>query len=148
MEAFYTALFAAMAAVAAALEMTRSKDAASESGSREFVRFRNNYVLVYALMMGAPMWPAAVTSAARWSAVHTGCLCVCLQQAEGVPLTRDRSHQTRVATVPSGRSLSMLERSAQRATGCKARTCTRCTSTTALTAGTLAACSSLGLARP
>lgn len=54
MEAFYTFIFGAMAALAAILELTKSKDSAVESGSRDFVRFRNNYVLVYALMMGAP----------------------------------------------------------------------------------------------
>ena len=54
MEVFYTFIFGAMAALAAILELTKSKDSAVESGSREFTRFRNNYVLVYALMMGAP----------------------------------------------------------------------------------------------
>ncbi|KAK9826741.1 hypothetical protein WJX81_003787 [Elliptochloris bilobata] len=51
MEVFYTFVFGTMAALAAVLELTKSKDSAVESGSREFMRFRNNYVLVYALMM-------------------------------------------------------------------------------------------------
>ena len=54
MEVFYTFIFGAWTALAAALELTRSKDCAVESGSKDFMRFRNNYVLVYALMMGAP----------------------------------------------------------------------------------------------
>ena len=54
MEVFYTFIFGAMAALAAVLELTKSKDSAVETGSRDFMRFRNNYVLVYALMMGAP----------------------------------------------------------------------------------------------
>lgn len=54
MEPFYTVVFGVLAAVAAVLELTKSKDSAADTSSKEFTRFKNNYVLVYALMMGAP----------------------------------------------------------------------------------------------
>lgn len=60
MEVFYTFIFGAWTAMAATLELTRSKDCAVESGSKDFMRFRNNYVLVYALMMGAPFTAKSV----------------------------------------------------------------------------------------
>ena len=53
MELFYIAVFGVVAAAAAALELTKTKGSAAENTSREFMRFRNNYVVVYALMMGA-----------------------------------------------------------------------------------------------
>ncbi len=62
MEVFYTFVFAVLAALAATLEITKSKEAAVESGNKEFMRFRNNYVLVYALMMGAVTSSRAPTS--------------------------------------------------------------------------------------
>ena len=52
MELFYIAVFGVVAAAAAALELTKTKGSAAENTSREFMRFRNNYVVVYALMMG------------------------------------------------------------------------------------------------
>ena len=51
MEAFYVVLFAALAALAALLETGRGR-AGGGALTRDFVAFRNNYVLVYALMMG------------------------------------------------------------------------------------------------
>lgn len=51
MEAFYVVLFAALAALAALLETGRGRSATGAL-TRDFVAFRNNYVLVYALMMG------------------------------------------------------------------------------------------------
>ena len=64
MEAFYYVLFTVLAATAAALELGKggaSRAAVSGGGgggggpavTREFAAFRSNYVLVYALMMGA-----------------------------------------------------------------------------------------------
>lgn len=54
MEWFYAALFAATAALATTLELTRSKDSVTEKHSKEFSCFKSNYVQVYTLMMGAP----------------------------------------------------------------------------------------------
>ncbi|KAL3149800.1 hypothetical protein ABBQ38_013625 [Trebouxia sp. C0009 RCD-2024] len=51
MELFYIAVFLLSAAAAAALEGTRKSATGSESGNRDFLKFRNNYVLVYSLMM-------------------------------------------------------------------------------------------------
>lgn len=51
MEAFYIVLFAALAALAALLETGRGRSSGGAL-TRDFVAFRNNYVLVYALMMG------------------------------------------------------------------------------------------------
>jgi hypothetical protein len=96
MEVFYTAIFAAMAAVAAGLELTRSKDVASESGSREFLRFRNNYVTVYALMMGAPVGPRR--SCSLLVALHAGHLHVLTWQ-QGWRLTWDHVHEARACAL-------------------------------------------------
>ncbi len=53
MEPFYIAVFGALAAIAAVLELTKSKSTSTDNTSKEFSRFRSNYVLVYSLMMGA-----------------------------------------------------------------------------------------------
>lgn len=53
MELFYISVFLLAAVAAAALEGTRKSSTGSESGNRDFLKFRNNYVLVYSLMMGA-----------------------------------------------------------------------------------------------
>lgn len=53
MEPFYIAVFGVIAALSAALELTKSKSTSTENSSRDFSRFRSNYVLVYSLMMGA-----------------------------------------------------------------------------------------------
>jgi len=145
MEVFYTAIFAAMAAVAAGLELTRSKDVASESGSREFLRFRNNYVTVYALMMGAPAGPRR--SCSLLVALHAGCLRASDLAARVAPNLGSRARgacvraHSRARAPRCKRAHADLSVRAQRATGCRARMCTRSTSTTALTAGTSAACS-------
>lgn len=52
MEMFYTVVFGALAAVAASLELTKSKSTAAEQGPLGFWKFRANYITVYALMMG------------------------------------------------------------------------------------------------
>ena len=52
MELFYVAVFLLSALAAAALEGTRKTETGSAIANRDFLRFRNNYVLVYALMMG------------------------------------------------------------------------------------------------
>lgn len=53
MEPFYIAVFGVLAALAAVLELTKGKSTSSDNTSKEFSRFRTNYVLVYSLMMGA-----------------------------------------------------------------------------------------------
>ena len=63
MEYFYIILFVLMAGVALFLELGKSKDSAEGSLTRDFLRFRNNYVLVYALMMGKTLLLIAVVSA-------------------------------------------------------------------------------------
>lgn len=52
MELFYIAVFLLSAMAAAALEGTRKGETGSGTGNRDFLKFRNNYVLVYSLMMG------------------------------------------------------------------------------------------------
>lgn len=52
MELFYVAVFLLSALAAAVLEGTRKTETGSAIANRDFLRFRNNYVLVYALMMG------------------------------------------------------------------------------------------------
>ena len=53
METFLLLVFAAVAAIAALLELSKRQSSKQETTNRDFIRFRNNYVLVYALMMGA-----------------------------------------------------------------------------------------------
>ena len=53
METFLLLVFAAVAAIAALLELYKRQSSKQETTNRDFIRFRNNYVLVYALMMGA-----------------------------------------------------------------------------------------------
>jgi len=56
MDPFYMVVFGALAAVAASFELTKGKNSSSENASKEFWKFRTNYTLVYALMMGAVLW--------------------------------------------------------------------------------------------
>lgn len=63
MEAFYTALFGIAAVLAAVLEYgNRAGRNAPGNSTREFAMFRNNYLMVYSLMMGKAhpdaAWPA------------------------------------------------------------------------------------------
>ncbi len=57
MEAFLLLVFAALAALTALLELSKRKSSKQETTNTDLIRFRNNYVIVYALMMGA--FPAA-----------------------------------------------------------------------------------------
>ena len=57
MEAFYILLFAVIAATTVLFELGKGRSSSASSSSatsltRDFLAFRNNYVLVYALMMG------------------------------------------------------------------------------------------------
>lgn len=55
-------MFAAVAALTAVLELSKRQSSKPETMNRDFIRFRNNYVLVYALMMGASLPLAAFPS--------------------------------------------------------------------------------------
>ena len=57
MEIFLLLVFASLAALTALLELSKRQSSKQETTNRDFVRFRNNYVLVYALMMGASAHP-------------------------------------------------------------------------------------------
>ena len=52
METFLLLVFASLAALTALLELSKRQKSKQETTNRDFIRFRNNYVLVYALMMG------------------------------------------------------------------------------------------------
>ncbi|KAK9829693.1 hypothetical protein WJX72_007390 [[Myrmecia] bisecta] len=51
MDVFYVAVFGALAVLAATLELSKSWDTSTAPLTREFTRFRANYVAVYGLMM-------------------------------------------------------------------------------------------------
>ena len=53
MDSFYGLLFGAAAVLAAVLEYGNRLGKSTASTSREFTLFRNNYLVVYSLMMGA-----------------------------------------------------------------------------------------------
>ena len=52
MEMFYLVVFGVSAAAAAALQWSKAAEKSEGNANKEFLRFRNNYVLVYGLMMG------------------------------------------------------------------------------------------------
>lgn len=59
MEPVYWLLFGCLAAAAAGLELTKPADTTGSVKNAEFKRFRNNYLVVYSLMMGGTPepWP-------------------------------------------------------------------------------------------
>ena len=57
METFLLLVFASLAALTAILELSKRQKSKQETTNRDFIRFRNNYVLVYALMMGKSHLP-------------------------------------------------------------------------------------------
>ena len=59
MELFYVIVFTAAAATAGVLEWTKGREVDGGDENKEFQRFRHNYVLVYGLMMGGDLLPAA-----------------------------------------------------------------------------------------
>ena len=65
METFLLLVFAAVAALTAVLELSKRQSSKPETTNRDFIRFRNNYVLVYALMMGASVPLAFCPSSLR-----------------------------------------------------------------------------------
>lgn len=63
MEPIYWLLFGGLAVLAAGLELTKPADTTLVKNA-DFKKFRNNYLLVYSLMMGehsAPECPQSVT---------------------------------------------------------------------------------------
>jgi hypothetical protein len=52
MQQFYYLLFGLLAAVTVALELQKGKNETAVQTSEAYRTFRNNYVVVYALMMG------------------------------------------------------------------------------------------------
>ena len=52
MDGFLLLTFASLAALTAVLELFKRRSSKLDTTNREFLRFRANYVLVYALMMG------------------------------------------------------------------------------------------------
>lgn len=52
MEGFLLLVFASLAAITASLELFKRRTSKSDKTNRGFERFKANYVLVYALMMG------------------------------------------------------------------------------------------------
>ena len=59
METFLLLVFASLAALTALLELSKRQKSKQETMNRSFLQFRNNYVLVYALMMGAFVHPTS-----------------------------------------------------------------------------------------
>ena len=55
MDLFYIIVFGGLGVLAAALELTKPADLTAIKNA-EFRRFRNNYLLVYSLMMGASLY--------------------------------------------------------------------------------------------
>lgn len=55
MEVIYYLLFGVLAVAAAFLELSRGKETGHGSMTPEFLSFRNNYVVVYSLMMGTDL---------------------------------------------------------------------------------------------
>ena len=64
MEGFLLLVFATLAALTALLELFKRSGSKEDPADRAFLRFRGNYVLVYALMMGksSVTWLAWVVS--------------------------------------------------------------------------------------
>ena len=122
MEPFYAALFGVAAVLAAVLEYgNRAGRNAPGNTTREFTMFRNNYLLVYSLMMGEP----AAISMPVAPAPH---------QIHPPPLPANRARGFPPPALP------------QPETGCRAPTSTPCTSTTASSGATSASSSSPALA--
>jgi hypothetical protein len=124
MEAFYATVFAVLACLTGGLVFTQSRDGGSggSAGSSAFLALRNNYIFVYALMMGKPL-------ASRFGLHH---------QQDPAPwrgLDRPDLGPVVFCTRP------------QLETGCRAPTSTLCTSTTASASRTLGASSSQVFAR-
>ena len=59
MDGFLLLTFASLAALTAVLELFKRRTSKLDTTNREFLRFRANYMLVYALMMGGT--PCAYT---------------------------------------------------------------------------------------
>lgn len=73
MDLFYIILFGALAALAASLELTKPADITAIKNA-DFRNFRNNYLLVYSLMMGVNLRRSPPPFPAQALAVDLGSL--------------------------------------------------------------------------
>lgn len=69
MEGFLLLVFATLAALTALLELFKRSGSKEDPADRAFLRFKGNYVLVYALMMGDILHPMARMRRVRRSTV-------------------------------------------------------------------------------
>ena len=162
MEPYYVLLFGVAAVLAGGLEYgNRMAKGATQATSTDFVRFKNNYLVVYSLMMGE-WWRSLICPRRRdrphmWLHVAAS-LPPC---ASSIPWSscatlHPRSHVSfRLCVKPQSRRpyacssyLCAAPLPLQLGTGSKARMCTPCTSTTASRLATLAGSSSRALGRP
>lgn len=152
---FYWVTFGAFALPAALLEFGHGsglfggagggKGGAAAAGGgrqgRDYVRFRNNYLAVFALMMGERGRPACSgkggMSHARRRRASAGC--------HGASPASEQALSSLVAPEHTAPHAPPPPRRPQPATGSRAPTSTTCTSTTASACGTLAASSSWAL---
>jgi Sugar-tranasporters, 12 TM len=94
MDMVYWILFAGLAASAAGLELTKAADTTIVKNS-DFKRFRNNYLLVYSLMMGEPM---VCICCQRHSVQGTMCACCTCE----ISLTERSPHHVRSGRLAPG----------------------------------------------
>ena len=159
MEPYYVLLFGVAAVLAGGLEYgNRMAKGATQATSTDFVRFKNNYLVVYSLMMGEWRWrlncswaarlPTHVSTSASWTVAMRGSpwgLVGHRSPNGGSALTLvGLYHQAPRRLIPTLRRALPL----QLATGCRARMCMPCTSTMASRSATSAASSSRALGRP
>ena len=127
MEPFYPVTFASLALICIGLEVwKRQTQTKSITSTKGFVSFRNNYLFVYSLMMGAlPRMHVVKDDTLRLSCSSSFF----------------NSSFARLFQSPSGISVQL-------GIGFKDLTCTRCTNTMGSKSVTLADCSSPDLDRP
>ena len=68
MEVFYLCVFGVLAALAGAFEFTKPKEGHMNT-SRDFLRFRTNYIVVYSMMMGKDIACSAFKERALLAAI-------------------------------------------------------------------------------
>ena len=105
MEAFYILLFAVIAATTVFFELGKGRASSSSSSSspatsltRDFLAFRNNYVLVYALMMGA-FGESIVPFSVHHSSVVNASFGIALRLAERVGGEEERKGGQQLAAL-------------------------------------------------
>jgi hypothetical protein len=146
MEGFYTLLFALLSIVCLLLEWPRAGaggTAASKAGTAplpaSFTAFRNNYLVVYSLMMGACL-PNPRSSAGTWGTAR--CVSARVPKKLG-----PRLYLPLCFSLPPHPPLCCCLQP-QPATGSRAPMCMPCMPATGSARGTLASCSSQALAPP